>query len=367
MKLRDIAYLIGADVGREESGGETEISGVAKIEEATEGDITFIANPRYIRYLDSSHASAVIVNKNLRLSEEETSRFRPVLVRVDDPYLSFLKVLLVFNPPKDPLPPGIHPTAAIHPSAVIGENVRIGAHAVVAEGCHVGDGSIICHGVVLAEGAEVGRSSLLYHNVTVREGCRIGSRVIIQSGAVIGSDGFGFAPRGDGTYDKIPQLGIVVLEDDVEIGANCTVDRATMGETRIKRGTKLDNLIQVGHNVVIGEHTVIAAQTGISGSTKIGKNTMIGGQVGFTGHLSIADNTRIGAQSGVHRSIEKAGGTYFGYPALPQREAFRIQGALTQLPELLITIRQLKQRIEELEGTIADLRKSLESSSNRTS
>jgi UDP-3-O-[3-hydroxymyristoyl] glucosamine N-acyltransferase len=359
MKLQEIAQLIHAEGGGEGGAGEVDIRRVAKIEEAAEGDVTFIANPRYIRYLETTHASAVIISRTLRLGDDGGAKFRPVLLRVDDPYLSFLKVLLAFNPPKDPLPPGTHPSAIVHPTAVIGKDVRLGAHVVVSEGCRIGDASIICHGVVLGAGVEVGRGTLLYHNVTVREGCRIGSRVIVHSGTVIGSDGFGFAPRPDGSFDKIPQLGIVVVEDDVEIGANCTIDRATMGETRLKRGTKLDNLIQVGHNVVIGEHTVIAAQTGISGSTKIGKFNMVGGQVGFTGHLSIADNTKIGAQSGIHRSIEKAGGTYFGSPALPQREAFRIQGAIVQLPELLVAFRQLRQKIEDLEKTVAELRQAL--------
>ena len=364
MKIRDIASLIHAEnTGGGE--GEIEIRGVAKIEEAAEGDITFIANPRYIRYLETTHASAVIVSRTLRLGDDGGAKFRSALLRVDDPYLSFLKVLLAFNPPKDPLPPGIHPSAVIHPTAILGNAVRIGAHAVVAEGCRVGEGSMICHGTVLAEGVEIGRSSLLYHNVTVREACKVGSRVIVHPGAVIGSDGFGFAPKPDGSYDKIPQMGIVVIEDDVEIGANCAIDRATMGETRVKRGTKLDNLIQVGHNVVIGEHTVIAAQTGVSGSTKIGKFNMIGGQVGFTGHLSIADNTKIGAQSGVHRSVERPGGTFFGSPALPQREAFRIQGGMVQLPDLLVTFRQMKQKIEELERAIEELRRS-STNSNRS-
>jgi UDP-3-O-[3-hydroxymyristoyl] glucosamine N-acyltransferase len=203
---------------------------------------------------------------------------------------------------------------------------------------------------------EVGSKSLLYPNVTVREECKIGSRVIIHSGTVIGSDGFGFSPKPDGSYEKIPQLGTVVIEDDVEIGANCTVDRATMGETRIKRGAKLDNLIQVAHNVVIGENTVIAAQAGISGSTKIGKGNMIGGQVGITGHLRIADNTKLGAQSGVHHSIHQPGKAYFGYPAYPQRQAFRIQGAVTQLPDVLNTVRELKRAVERLEKEIEQLR-----------
>jgi UDP-3-O-[3-hydroxymyristoyl] glucosamine N-acyltransferase len=357
MRLREIVGLIGAEVDGGEAAqaaGDVEIRRVAKIEEAADGDITFVANPRYIRYLETTHASAVIVSKSLR--GEGAFHPRAFLLRVDDPYLSFLKVLLAFTPPKDPLPPGIHATAVVSPGATLGNNVRIGAHVVVSEGCRIGDGTMIGHGTVLGENVEIGRGSLLYANVTVREGCRIGSRVVIHSGTVIGSDGFGFAPRADGTYEKIPQLGIVVIEDDVELGANCAVDRATMGETRIKRGVKLDNLIQVGHNVVIGESTVIAAQTGISGSTKVGRFNMIGGQVGFTGHLSIADNTKIGAQSGVHRSIEKPGTVIFGTPALPQRESFRVQGALTQLPDLLVTVRQLRQRIEDLERKLEQLR-----------
>ncbi len=367
MNLRDIALLLDAEGvgdGLGEAAAEVEILRVAKIEEAAEGDITFVANPKYIRYLDTTHASAVIVSKTLRVADPAV-RTRPALLRVSDPYLSFLKVLLAFNPPKDPLPPGIHESAVIHPTATVGKDVRIGAHVVISEGCRLADGAILSHGVILGQGAEIGKATLLYPNVTVREGCRIGARVIVHPGVVIGSDGFGFAPRPDGSFEKIPQLGIVVVEDDVEIGANCTVDRATMGETRIKRGAKLDNLIQVGHNVVIGEHTVIAAQTGISGSTKIGKNNMVGGQVGFTGHLSIADNTKIGAQSGVHRSIEQPGGTYFGYPAYPQREAFRIQGAVTQLPETLVMVRQLKQRVEELEKELERLRPASSADSHR--
>ena len=215
---------------------------------------------------------------------------------------------------------------------------------------------MISHGTVVGDGVTIGSSSLLYANVTVREGCIIGSRVIIHSGVVIGSDGFGFAPLPDGTYEKIPQLGIVVIEDDVEIGANTTIDRATMGETRIKKGVKLDNLIMIAHNVVVGENTVSAAQAGISGSTKIGKGVMIGGQVGITGHLEIADDTKLGAQSGIHHSIHQPGKTFFGSPASPQREAFRIQGAAVQLPDLLNTVRTMQTKIEQLEKEIEALR-----------
>ncbi|MBM2839611.1 MAG: UDP-3-O-acylglucosamine N-acyltransferase [Bacteroidetes bacterium] len=354
MKLHDIAVLLHAEIVGDDG---VEIRRVTKIEEAVEGDISFIANPKYTKFLSTTRASAVIVGRKLSV-ETGAATSLPVLLRVDDPYASFLKVLVTFNPPKDPLPPGIHPAAIIAPSAQLGDGVRIGAHVVIGEHCTIGDKTMISHGTVIGDGVRIGSSSLLYANVTVREGCMIGSRVILQPGVVVGGDGFGFAPRQDGTYEKIPQLGIVVIEDDVEIGANTTIDRATLGETRIKRGVKLDNLIMVAHNVVIGENTVSAAQAGISGSTKIGKNVMIGGQVGITGHLEIADQTKLGAQSGVHHSIHQEGKTFFGSPSYPQREAFRIQGAVTQLPDLLNTVREMKQRIEVLEKEVETLRSS---------
>lgn len=351
MNLREIASLLNATV--EAKAEAIEIKRVAKIEDAGEGDITFLANPKYARFLSTTRASAIIVSRTLSVEAREHGPRQPALVRVDDPYLAFLRVLAKFSPPRDPLPPGIHPTAVIHPTSSLGTGVRIGANAVLGERVCVGERSMIGQGVVLGDGVEVGTDSILHANVTVRDDCRIGSRVIVHSGTVIGSDGFGFAPKPDGTYEKIPQMGIVVIEDDVEIGANCAVDRATLGETRVKRGAKLDNLIQVAHNVVIGEHTVIAAQTGISGSTKIGAQCMIGGQVGFTGHIEIADRTKIGAQSGLHRSITEPGGTYFGYPALPQRESFRISAALTHLPDLLATVRELRAKIERLEEELS--------------
>ncbi|HCV43301.1 MAG TPA: UDP-3-O-(3-hydroxymyristoyl)glucosamine N-acyltransferase [Bacteroidetes bacterium] len=353
MKLRDIATLLDAEI----VGNDTiEIRRVAKIEEAKEGDISFVANLKYAKFLGTTRASAVIVGKKLNTAEAGESQALPALVRVDDPYASFLKVLVTFHPQKDPLPPGIHPTAVIAPSAKLGADVRVGAHVVIGEQCVVGDKTIISHGTVVGDGVTIGSSSLLYANVTIREGSLIGSRVILHSGVVVGSDGFGFAPKPDGTYEKIPQLGIVVIEDDVELGANTTVDRATMGETRIKKGVKLDNLIQVAHNVVIGENTVSAAQAGISGSTKIGKNVMIGGQVGITGHLEIADYTKLGAQSGIHHSINQPGKTFFGSPAYLQRDAFRIQGAVTQLPDWLNTVRELQKKVEALEKEIEVLR-----------
>jgi UDP-3-O-[3-hydroxymyristoyl] glucosamine N-acyltransferase len=349
MKLREIAALLHAEI---EGSDAAEIQRVTKIQEAREGDVTFIANPKYTRYLGSTQASAVIVARTLDAARAGLSGKGPTLLRVDDPYASFLKVLVTFNPPEDAVAPGVHATAFVDSSAKLGTGVRVGAHAVIGPKCVVGDAAMLCDGVMLGKSVEIGTLTLLHPAVVVRDGCAIGSRVVIHSGTVIGSDGFGFAPRPDGTYEKIPQLGTVVIEDDVEIGANCTVDRATLGETRIKRGAKLDNLIQVAHNVVIGENTVIAAQAGISGSTKIGKNNMIGGQVGVTGHLEIADNTKLGAQSGIHHSIHAPGMTYFGSPAYPHREAFRIQGAATQLPGMLNEMREMKKKIEKLEQEI---------------
>ncbi len=331
MNLHDIALLLeGELVGN----GETEIADVMKIEEAVEGTVTFLANPRYQKFLDTTRASAVIVPKSVDTTALQRST--PLsFIRVTDPYFSFLRLLVHFHPQASSLPPGIHSTAIIASSATIGKNVAIGAYVVIGEKCMIGDETIILHGTVIGNDVAIGTQTLLYANVSVREGCRIGNRVIIHSGTVVGSDGFGFAPRPDGTYEKIPQMGIVVIEDDVEIGANCTLDRATMGETRVKRGAKLDNLIQVAHNVVIGENTVMAAQSGISGSTKIGKNVMIGGQVGFTGHLDIADRSFVGAQSGIAKSIPEPGEIIFRFsgkrengrgphrrcPAKPSRDA----------------------------------------------
>jgi UDP-3-O-[3-hydroxymyristoyl] glucosamine N-acyltransferase len=231
-------------------------------------------------------------------------------------------------------------------SAAVGAHVTVGERSVIAEGAALHSGTVI------GDDVRIGKGSLIYANVTVREGCTIGDRVIIHSGTVIGSDGFGFAPKEDGTYEKIPQRGTVIIEDDVEIGANCAIDRATIGATIIRRGAKLDNLIQVAHNVVIGENTVIAAQTGISGSTKVGKHCAIAGQVGLTGHIEIADNTTIGAQSGVPKSITKSGKIYFGYPARELGQTLKIEAALGQLPELLHEIRKMQKKIEELDKII---------------
>lgn len=346
MKLRALAELLNGDIAGDP---ETEILRPAKIEEARPGDVTFLSNPKYARFLDATLASAVIVARTL------DAPLRPGVsyLRVDDPYLGFLTALEALVPRPDPLPPGIHPTAVIAPTAQIGPGARLGAHVVIGEHASVGARSSICHNTVIGDGSSVGDDSLLYPNVTVREGCRIGSRVILHPGVVVGSDGFGFAPKPDGSYKKIPQLGGVVIEDDVEIGANTTIDRATVGETVIKRGAKLDNLIQIAHNVVVGEDTVIAAQTGIAGSTKVGAHCILAGQVGLVGHIEVADRTTIGAQSGVSKSLTAPGKVYFGSPVKERMRALRIEGAIRRLPELVTQLRQLQREIENLREALA--------------
>lgn len=352
MLLSEIIRLVD---GKLEGNGDAEILRVAKIEEARPGDITFLSNPKYKKYIATTEASAVLTSHDAVIGEEILSRRLPLqIVRVADPYYSFLRVLDTFHPGESEIAEGIHPTAIIGPDVTLGSAVRIGAHVVIGSRAAIGDGATLSHGCFIGRGASIGANSLLYTNVSIREHCHIGERCILHSGVVIGSDGFGFAPKGDGAYEKIPQRGIVVIGDDVEIGANCTVDRATIGETRIHRGVKIDNLVQVAHNAEIGEDTVIAAQTGISGSTKIGKRCMIGGQVGFVGHIEIADDTRIGAQSGVAKSITESGKLYFGSPAREGTRTFRIEHVLRQLPELAAEIHALQQKIELLESQLRE-------------
>lgn len=340
MKVSDIAGLVGAKV---EGNADLEVTGIGKIEEAREGDITFLANPKYVKYFENTRASAVIVSEDFKPTRGDVT-----LLRAKDPYVAFVFTLKTLIPPPAPLAPGVNPTAWISPTATLGKDVAVGALACILDGARVGDGAKISHGAIVGENAEIGENTLLYPNVTVYQGCKIGKNVIVHSGTVIGSDGFGFAPKSDGTFEKIPQLGIVVIEDDVEIGSNCSVDRATLGETRVCKGAKLDNLVQIAHNVVIGEHTVMAAQSGVAGSTKVGKHCMIGGQVGVSGHLEIADHTSIGAQSGVSKSVKEQGKVIFGYPAKEIREAKRIEAAMRMLPKLIEEFTALQHKVDKL-------------------
>lgn len=344
MTIQEIASWLGGEISGDE---HMEIRGVAKIEEAREGDITFLSNPKYERFLSSTDASAVLVSNQLELRKHDR---RPNLtfIKVQDPYVAFLQVLKKLVPQVDPFTAGVHPTAVIAETAKIGSNVSIGVHCMVGEKAEIGNNTKVSHGCVIGAQVKMGNDCLLYPHVTIYHQCRIGNRVTLHSGCVVGSDGFGFAPLPDGTYEKIPQAGIAVIEDDVEIGANTTVDRATLGETVIKRGVKIDNLVQIAHNVVVGENTVIAAQTGISGSVKIGKNCMIAGQVGIAGHLEIADRTVILAQSGIAKSITEPGKTYFGTPVKDQHRAARIEAVIRSLPELSQDVQKLKHELEAL-------------------
>jgi UDP-3-O-[3-hydroxymyristoyl] glucosamine N-acyltransferase len=335
-RLSDIAQWIDAQI---DGDPDIEIHRLAKIEEAGPGDLTFIANPRYEKYVSTTHASAVIVAAAFPKTER-------TVLRCSDPYFAFMTLAQKWYGKTPAIAFGIHPSAVIGADCVIDPTAAVGAHVVLADRCRVGANTQIHPGVVLGEDVEIGENTLIYANVTVRERCRIGHRVIVHPGAVIGSDGFGFAFK-DGRYHKIPQMGIVVIEDDVEIGANTTLDRATMGETIIHQGAKLDNLIQIAHNVEIGEHTAIAAQSGISGSTRVGKYVRIGGQVGAVGHIEIGDGAAAGAQAGITKSVP-AKTFVSGYPAREHMTAKREEASLSKLPELLKRVKQLEQELARL-------------------
>jgi UDP-3-O-[3-hydroxymyristoyl] glucosamine N-acyltransferase len=337
MKLSEIAtYLRGELVG----DPETEIRGLAKIQSASAGELTFLANPKYGKYLESTKASAVLISRSQQSPDLNH-------IKVDDPYLSFLEILNLFHPPTEPDFNGIHPTAVISPNAEIGENVQIGPNVFVGKSVKIGENSIIYPNCVLLDNVHIGGNCRLYPRVSIREGCSIGDRVIIHDGTVIGSDGFGFAPDEE-KYKKIPQMGIVVIEDDVEIGANTTIDRATIGETLIRQGCKIDNLVQIAHNVEINANTVIAAQSGISGSTKIGKHVTIAGQVGTVGHIEIGDNAILAAKSGISKNVP-AGEIWFGYPATTIMKQKKIEATLKNLPETTKKVNKLIKQLEELQ------------------
>ncbi len=320
-----IASMTGGNVEGDEN---IEIKGFAKIEEAKPGDISFIANPKYAHFLNSTKASVLLVSRDMPSPEPGG----PVLVRVDDPYVAVANLLAAFESQK-PKPGGIEQPAYVSEGVEIPEGAYIGAFAYIGKGVRLGRNVKIYPQAYVGDGVVIGDDSVIRSGVRIYEGCEIGNRCIIHSGAVIGADGFGFAPLPDGSYEKIAQIGNVIIEDDVEIGANTTVDRATFGCTRIGRGTKLDNLIQVAHNVVLGEHNVFAAQTGIAGSTKIGSHNMVGGQCGFAGHIKVGDRNEFGAQSGIPNNVGD-GNRLIGYPAVDAMKFARTQVYLNRLPDL---------------------------------
>ncbi|MFI3287371.1 MAG: UDP-3-O-(3-hydroxymyristoyl)glucosamine N-acyltransferase [Rikenellaceae bacterium] len=315
--------------GEIEGNKDAKVTTVAKIEEATEGTLAFLANAKYEDYLYTTGASIVLVAKTLELRKAVSA----TLIRVEDPYASFARLLDLYNASKTERR-GVSPRASIAEGVEIPESSYVGDFAVVESGAKIGSGVKIYPHCYVGEGVEIGDDVTLYPRVTIYEGCKLGNRIIIHSGAVIGADGFGFAPQSDGSYSKIAQIGNVEIADDVEIGANTCIDRATMGSTRIKQGVKLDNLIQVAHNVTIGKNTVAAAQMGVAGSTKIGSEVMIGGQVGIAGHISIADKVKILSQSGINNTIEKEGDMLLGSPAINGISFHRAYAIFKQLPQL---------------------------------
>lgn len=337
-----IAAIIG---GKLTGNSEQRITGFAKIEEAQSGDLCFIANPKYETYLKTSQASVIIINDSLAIPDG----LEATLIAVPDAYMAFTRLMQEYQKLKGGgKKSGVESPAFIHDTATVGNDVFIGAFSYVAKDAAIGEGTQIFPQVYIGEGVRIGKNSVLHPGVKVYTGCIIGNEVIIHAGTIIGADGFGFAPQADGSYQKVPQLGNVIIEDQVEIGANTTIDRATMGSTRIQKQAKLDNLIQIAHNVTIGENTVIAAQAGISGSTKLGARCMVGGQVGMVGHLTIADETRINAQSGISKSVLRPGTALNGSPAFDYKSSLKSQAIFRNLPELQAKINELEIKIKSI-------------------
>ena len=337
--LKEIASLVDGEIVGDEG---IVINGVAGIKEAKEGEITFVANPKYASLMNSTDASAVIVSRDVKNG-------RRTLLQTDDPYLAFTRVMELWaNDNGEPSPPvGVHPTVVVGKKVTFGKRVSIQAYVVLEDEVEIGDDVTISPHVYIGRKCKIGDDTLIYPRVTIREKISIGKRCIIHSGTVIGSDGFGFAPM-KGVHHKVPQIGTVIIEDDVEIGANVTVDRGTIGRTLIGKGTKIDNLVQIAHNVVIGENSIIVAQVGISGTAVLGKGVTIAGQAGVAGHLTIGDNTTVGARAGVTKSIPP-NSLVSGFPAKPHEEEKRLKVNFRRLPKVVKAVRELQERLRSLE------------------
>jgi UDP-3-O-[3-hydroxymyristoyl] glucosamine N-acyltransferase len=338
---QQIALLVSGTI---EGNPDTTVTSFGKIEEAVAGQLSFLANPKYQDYLYTTKASLIIINENLQLQKNITA----TLVRVKDAYSAFATLLTTYQNLKAQQKKGIETPSHIASSATLGTDVFVGAFAYIGEKVSIGNNTKIFPGVYIAENVSIGNNTTIHAGVKIYEDCIIGNDVVIHAGTVIGSDGFGFAPQPDGSYQKVPQIGNVIIEDQVEIGANTTIDRATMGSTIIKKGVKLDNLIQIAHNVEIGSQTVIAAQTGISGSTKLGQKIMIGGQAGIAGHLTIANGVKIAGGAGVTKNLDGEGKSYAGFPAEDAKQSLKAQVYTRQLPEL-------EKRVKELEKLLTQL------------
>ena len=338
MRLRDIADRLSCELAGD---GEIEITGVAGMEHAGPGELTFLANPKYTHKVKHTRAGAILVSEPLRDA--------PLAYLISrNPYLDFARALELFYQPPRPAP-GIHPLAFVAETATIGEGASIGPFAVVGERARIGRNAVLHPHVAIYEGAQIGDDFLAHSHAVVREFCRIGNRVILQNGVVVGGDGFGFAKRDDGTHYEIVQSGVTAIEDDVEIQSLTSVDRATAGETRVKRGAKIDSLVQVGHACVVGEDNIICAQTGLAGSSILERNVLLAGQVGVSGHLTVHQDAIVYAQSGIGGDVA-AGARISGSPAFAASDWLRAITAFAKLPELLKTVRELKKRIEQLEN-----------------
>ena len=327
--------------GKVEGDENATVHTFAKIEEGTPGAISFLSNPKYTHYIYTTESSIVLVNEDLELNQP----VKATLIRVKNAYECVAKLLQLYQSAQ-PKKKGIHPQAFVSPTAKVGNDCYIGAFAYIGDNVQIGDNTQIYPHTVVEDGVNMGNGCLIYPNVTIYKDCRIGNNVTIHAGSVIGADGFGFAPNTEG-YDKIPQIGIVILEDDVEIGANTCVDRSTMGATIVHKGVKLDNLVQIAHNVEVGENTVMSAQTGVAGSTKIGKWCMFGGQVGLAGHITIGDKTFLGAQSGVPSSL-KGNETLIGTPPTSPQAYFKSIALTRKLPDIYKQLNRLQKQVDEL-------------------
>ena len=340
MKLREIAERLEC---RLEGDGEIEVGRVNGIEQAGPGDITFFTNPKYAAALRATRAAAVILG-------EQADAAPCAMLRASHPYLAFARAVELFADPWRP-PAGVDPLASVSEGATIAPDASVGPFAVIGDGARIGSRTVVHPHVTIGRGAIIGDDCVLHARVSIRERVRLGNRVVVQDGAVIGSDGFGFARTPQGTHQKIPQVGGVVIEDDVEIGANTTVDRPAVGETRIGAGAKIDNLVQIAHGVTIGRNALLAAQVGIAGSTVVEENVTLAGQVGVAGHITVGKNTIVTAQTGIPKSVE-AGSFVSGYPAIPNREWLKSSAVFRKLPDLRKAVAELQRRLEALEARL---------------
>ncbi len=345
LSVDDIAKVVG---GRVLGAGNALITGFSPIRQAEDGDLTFLSDSRYGKYLADNNASAILVNPGLDLP----SVSRPVFIEVENPYVAFLAVLHHYAQIHPQHPDGIHPTAVISDDVVLGAEVDVAANAYIGERAHIGSNTVIYPGAYVGPDCELGPDCILYPNAVLREGTILGARCIIHCGAMIGSDGFGYYPV-DGVHQKIPQIGIVILGDDVEVGANSAIDRATFGKTIIGSGTKIDNLVQIGHNTEVGDHTIICGNVGVAGSAHVGSHVTLAAGCGVSGHIEVGDHVTVAGMAGVTKSVSP-GRVVSGFPAMEHDKERRLKASIRRVPDALRTMRALERRIEELEQRLHD-------------